>query len=101
MDNITGENHWPTWQPSSSLQMLAATVTAEEFTPTTSSQVTNGLHCIISLSNYSSFNKLIAITTYMYRFIANLKSPSTKQHGSLTATKLYQAKMHWIKDCQQ
>ena len=25
---VTGENHWPTWQPSSSLQMLAATVTA-------------------------------------------------------------------------
>ena len=25
---VTGENHWPTWQPSSSLQMLAATATA-------------------------------------------------------------------------
>ena len=89
----SGENHWPTWQPSSSLQMLSATATAEEFTPTAPSQVTNGLQCIINLSNYSSFDKLIAITTYMYRFITNLKSPSNKQHGHLTATELYQAKM--------
>ena len=89
----SGENHWPTWQPSSSLQMLAATATAEEFTPIPPSQVTNGLHCIINLSNYSSFDKLIAITTYVYRFITNLKSPSKKQHGPLTATELYQAKM--------
>ena len=81
--------------------MLAATATAEEFTPITPSQVTNGLHCIINLSNYSSFDKLIAITTYVYRFITNLKSPSKKQHGPLTATELYQAKMCWIKDCQQ
>ena len=80
--------------------MLAATATAEEFTPTTTSQVTTGLHCIINLSNYSSLDKLIAITAYVYRFISNLKSGNT-QHGPLTAAELYQAKMYWIKDCQQ
>ena len=78
--------------------MLAATVTAEELTPITTSQVM--LHCIINLSNYSSLDKLIAIAAYVYRFISNLKSGNT-QHGPLSATELYQAKMYWIKDCQQ
>ena len=81
--------------------MLATTATAEEFTPTTTSQVTTGLNCIINLSSYSSLDKLIAITAYVYRFISNLKSPGNTQHGPLTATELYQAKMYWIKDCQQ
>ena len=81
--------------------MLATTATAEEFTPTTTSQVTTGLNCIINLSSYSSLDKLIAITAYVYRFISNLKSPGNTQHGPLTTTKLYQAKMYWIKDCQQ
>ena len=81
--------------------MLAATVTAEEFTPTTTSQVTTGLHCIINLSNYSSLDKLIAITAYVYRFTSNLKSPGNTQRGPVSTTELYQAKMYWIKDCQQ
>ena len=68
--------------------MLAATATAEEFTPIAPLQVTNGLHCIINLSNYSSFDKLIGITTYVYRFINNLKLSSNKQLGPLTATEL-------------
>ena len=37
----------------------------------------------------------------MYRFITNLKSHGNNQQGPLTATELYQAKMHWLKHCQQ
>ena len=86
------ENHWPTWQSSSSLQTIAAIATVEEFAPTAPSQeVTNGLHHVNNLSNYSSFKKLIAITAYVYRFTTNLKSPNNKQHGPLTASELYQA----------
>ena len=98
---ITTQNHWPTWQPSSSLQMLATTTTTKEVTPTESIQETNGLHHIINLTNYSSLGKLIAVTAYVYRFITNLKSHGNNQQGPLTATELYQAKMHWLKDCQQ
>ena len=91
--------------------MLVAIATAEEFAPTAPSQeVTNVFHRVINLYNYyyyyyyynySSFEKLIAITTYVYRFTTNLKSPNNKQHGPLTASELYLAKMYWIKDSQQ
>ena len=54
--------------------MLATTATTKEVTPTESIQETNGLHCIINLTNYNSLSKLIAVTAYVYRFVTNLKS---------------------------
>ena len=81
--------------------MIAATATAEEFTPTKSTQEKLGLHCVINLSDYSSLDKLIATTAYVYRFVANLKFHGNNQTGPLTPSELYQAKMHWIKNCQQ
>ena len=65
---LTTDNHWPKWQPSSSLHLAAATATAAEISPTEYTQENKGLHCIIMLTDYSTFNKLIAVTAYVYRF---------------------------------
>ena len=42
-----------------------------------------GIHKIISISNYSSLTKLLNITGYVLRFLANIKNPghSTKMFG--------------------
>ena len=45
-------------------------------------------------------SKLVAVTAYVTRFIANLKQPNNKQCGPVTCDELYNVKMHWVKACQ-
>ena len=58
-----------------------------------------GIHLIIKLNKLSSLTKLIAVTAYTRRFIANCRRPdSTRVTGPLTVSELTQAELHWI--CQ-
>jgi len=65
---------WPTWQSSPTIELHAAIITAEEFTP---SQATSagplGVHHVTDLNKFSKFSKLVVTTAYVFRFIANCK----------------------------
>ena len=58
---LTTDNHWPKWEPSSSLHLAAATATGAETSPAEHTRENKGLHCIITLTDYSTLNKLIAV----------------------------------------
>ena len=71
---LTTPHDWPTWQPESAVHLHATTAIAEEFIPQLSATPDIGLRQIISLTNFSPFNKLLAVTAYTFRFINNLCS---------------------------
>ena len=60
-----------------------------------------GLYCIITVTNYSTLHKLLAVTTYVHRFVLNCLHHQTPQTGLLSADELHKAKMKWIADCQR
>ena len=52
----------------------------------------------MNVTDYSTLHNLIAVTTYILRFVQHLK---VHHHtGPLTAAELQQVKKMWIKDCQ-
>ena len=94
------EAEWPTWTLSSTTPLLAAAAVAESFIPPNSATCQVGLHRVINPTNYSKLRKLVAVTAYVKRFIANLKQPNDKQFGPLSPDELYKAKLCWIKSSQ-
>ena len=81
--------------------VLAAAV-ATEFVPAERPPPNLGLHCIISVDQYSSFNKLLSVSAYVIRFLENLKvQPQQRQLGPATAKELHKVKLMWVKDTQQ
>ncbi|XP_065883974.1 uncharacterized protein [Dysidea avara] len=98
---LTTPNAWPTWQMEPAIQLHAAAAIAEEFVPQRPTNQDTGLHQIIKLSNYSSLNKLLAITAYTTRFVNNLCRSRPKLNGPLTAEELSSARIQWIQACQE
>ena len=91
---------WPMWMPSLTTPLLTATAIAEDSIPSKPAACQVGLHHIINPANYSKLMKLVAVTAYVTRFIANLKQPKNKQCGHLTCDEMFKAKMRWVKSCQ-
>ena len=60
-----------------------------------------GIHKIINISNYSSLTKLLNITGYVLRFLANMKNPTSRQIGPLSVKEMTTAQFTWILSCQQ
>jgi len=98
---LTTPSSWPTWQPEPAVQLHAAAAIAEEFIPQPSASPAVGLHQIIKLTNFSSFNRLLAVTAYTLRFINNLDRSRPKLNGPLTAEELSSAQTTWIQACQR
>ena len=97
---LTTRDNWPVWQPSTNLHLQAAVISTSEFVPITTSP-TYGLHKIINLMNYSTLSKVVRVTAFVLRFVSNVKHKSSQETGPLTASELHEAKMKWVKDCQQ
>ena len=97
---ICMQAEWPMWMPSPTTPLLTATAIAEDSIPSKPAACQVGLHHIINPANYSKLMKLVAVTAYVTRFIANLKQPKNKQCGHLTCDELFKAKMRWVKSCQ-
>ena len=95
---LTTSEQWPKWQPSSHTHLLAAAATAGEFVPAETLKNEVGLHQIIHLEHHSSLSKLLAVTAYVFRFVANLKTGSKSQQGVLSPSELHSSR---IKNCQQ
>ena len=98
---VTVPDNWPKWQPQINVHMLAAAAIAEEFVPQPTIKEEIGLHHIIKITDYSSLNRLLAVTAYVYRCINNLCRLQSRQSGPLTAKELSSARMRWIQTCQE
>ena len=98
---MTTPDCWPKWQPQPDLHLHAAAAIAEEFVPQSGLSQDTGLHQVITLTNYSSLNKLLAVTAYVYRYINNLRRSKPRLTGPLTAEELNSAQTRWIQNCQE
>lgn len=72
-----------------------------EVCPTTSRKQRTGLHQVIKITDYSSLNRLLAVTACAYRCINKLHRSQPRQSGPLTAKELNSAQMGWSQNCQQ
>ena len=98
---LTKPDKWPKWQSQPDLHLHAAAAIAEEFVPQSPSSQDTGLHQIITLTDYSSLNRLLAVTAYVYRFANKLCRAKPNLIGPLTAEELKSAQLKWIQNCQQ
>ena len=100
---LTHQERWPVWNPQSVSQLHVAAATADEFVPQPPTTNHNtGLHQIMISDNYSSLNRLLAVTAYFQRFVNNLRlSAEARRITPLTSTELNTAKQRWIKHCQE
>ncbi|XP_064479221.1 uncharacterized protein LOC135392441 [Ornithodoros turicata] len=56
---------------------------------------------ILNLNDYCSLDKIIRVTSWMYRFIQNARQREPKERGPLTTEELQQAERYWIKEVQE
>ena len=98
---MTKPDKWPKWQSQPDLHLHAAAAIAEEFVPQSPPSQDTGLHQIITLTDYSSLNRLLAVTAYVYRFANKLHRAKPNLIGPLTAEELKSAQLKWIRNCQQ
>ena len=80
---LTPPSAWPQWQPEPTIQLHAAAAIAQEFIPQPTIPTVSGLNMIINLSDYSTFNRLLAVTAYTYRHISNLHKSRQKASCSV------------------
>jgi len=102
-DWLTKPTLWPSCELSSLSPLLVAAATATEFVPAAvPPQPVVGLHCVISINRHSTLSKLLTVTAYVLRFVANLRTtPEQRQIGPVSAEELNLARLRWIKDTQQ
>ena len=95
--SLKDPQRWPTWDVQSVSQLHAAAATAEEFVAQPQTPRHNiGLHEIITLDNYSSLDRLLAVTAYVQRFVDNCRSRSIKNRGPLQPSELTAVHLQWI-----
>lgn len=98
---ITTPDSWPKWQPQPTTHLHATATTFTEISPQPTSKEDVGLHQVITLTKYSSLNRLVAVTAYVYRYVNNLRKSQPKLTGPLTAEELRAAHTRWIRNCQE
>ena len=102
---LISKSEWPKWSPTSVLHLQlvdreTTTIPEEENLCTTDIQGITGIHNTVDLSRYSSINKLLAVTSYVLRFVHNARKQQPKLSGPLTVTEVSTAKRLWISNSQ-
>ena len=94
---------WPTWDIEKTATLTSLTESESEQCDTCLSVQVDRLHEIVDVSRYSDYRKLLRVTAYVMRFVANCRarSSSHRQLGPLTADELRDAEHLWISDCQR
>ena len=94
-DWLPDRSTWPTWTPTSTLHLQAE----EEASPATVIQQTEDSTesepCVLSsvdLYRYSNINRLLAVTSYVLRFIHNFRKVQHRVSGTLSSTELANAR---------
>ena len=103
---LTTIDQWPVWSHTEILHIhsqedIVDSETQENATGIEQNRETAGLHCIITISNHSSLDKLLGVTAYVLRFIRNTKQSTSKSTGPLSVQELHKAKLVWIRNYQQ
>jgi len=98
---LTNDNDWPQWTPSKTFHLHVAVVPCEEFIPESSEHLspspTINLHKVIDPKNDSNLGKLLRVSTYVHRFITNIRKCNNRQCDQLTVTETDIARIQWIK----
>ena len=94
---------WPTWTPTSALHLQAEEEALR--TPVTHTEdSTESGPCILSsidTSLYSNINRLLAVTSYILRFVHNLRKVQHRLSGPLSSTEFANARRLLIKGTQR
>ena len=94
------QHQWPTWDRSPISHLHAVAAITDDFQSSQQAPQDTGLRIIIDITRFSTLKCLLAVTTYVYRFVHNLRNPATPQKGSITAQEFHRARMEWIHSCQ-
>ena len=99
---LTSKSEWPKWSPTSVLHLQLVDC---EDTDTTQDDLCatdniTGIHNVVDISHYSRISKLLAVTSYVLRFIHNVCRQQSKLTGPLTVSEVNRARTLWISSSQ-
>jgi transposase InsO family protein len=98
---LCAESNWPMWESSTVLLLQN-----HDVYPPEESVVKETVIKIPSISDFmdptrhSTLSKLLRVTSYVLRFVHNLRNPSDRRMGVLTVAELTLAQRKWILDRQ-
>ncbi|XP_071153539.1 uncharacterized protein [Mytilus edulis] len=97
---LTGKSNWPQWKNKES-HILSTTIEQGQSTSEPQQKIRSyeGISKIMDIQRYSSYQKLLRITAYMYRFINNCRN-NDKLTGNLSVNEIQTASTSWIRDSQ-
>ena len=101
---LTSTDWRPTWSPANVLHLQSSAIEDTRGTngePVINPTNTCGIHLVIDAYHYSTVTKLLNVTVYVRRFFHNLNHPLDEITGPITAKKLSDSTMLWIKASQQ
>ena len=76
---LSDKSKWPQWSSALTLHLQTDNIESEQPVPMDPTRPHTGIHKIIDLSKYSTLTKLLCVTSYVLRFITNLRDPTAKQ----------------------
>ncbi|VDI25013.1 Hypothetical predicted protein [Mytilus galloprovincialis] len=97
---LTDKSNWPQWKNKES-HILSTTIEQGQSTSEPQQKIRSyeGISKIMDIQRYSSYQKLLRITAYMYRFINNCRN-NDKLTGNLSVNEIQTASTSWIRDSQ-
>ena len=101
---LTSESRWPKWLPTGILHINIAEAEEgiEQTTiPEKDTSYITGISNVVTITRYSTINKLMAVTAYVLRFIHNLSKQHSRLTGPLSVSELQSAKKLWISSSQR
>ena len=98
---LSDKSRWPQWNSTLTLHLQTDDMNSDQPGPMDPTEPLTGIHKIIDLSKYSTLTKLLRVTSYVLRFINNLRDSTTKQTGPLSVKELNTAQFRWVLNCQQ
>jgi len=100
---LNSPSQWPLW-PQAEILLIQANSDEEVealSAADASESPSTGIHHLIDVTRFSKLSKLVATTAYVFRFLNNLRQPSSlRQTGPLTTSELTQANLKWIHNTQ-
>ncbi|VDI56579.1 Hypothetical predicted protein [Mytilus galloprovincialis] len=69
---INCSTSWPQWTPNTCI-LLTNIDQEESVTNTIEVNNTHGIHCILDIMRYSTLTKILRVSSWIYRFIANCR----------------------------
>ena len=101
---LISESRWPKWLPTGILHINIAE--AEEgigqtTSPGKDTSYVAGISNVVTITRYSTINKLLAVTAYVLRFIHNVSKQNARLTGPLSVSELQSAKKLWISSSQR